>query len=65
MSCGQMPQPPLDPIACDSIPNRTADHKANPCPVIQVCSMKHQRGPTYAYATPGCLAKVLSAAHSQ
>jgi hypothetical protein len=31
-----MPQPPLDPIARDSIPNRTAYHKANACPVIQV-----------------------------
>jgi hypothetical protein len=36
VSGGQMPQPPLDPIACDSIPNRTAYHKANACPVIRV-----------------------------
>ena len=70
MSCGQMPQPPLDPISGDSIPNRTADYKANACPVnqmplIQMHSMNHQRGPTYAYATPGCLSEILSAAHSQ
>jgi hypothetical protein len=75
VSGGQMPQPPLDPIAGDSIPNRSADHKANACPVvqmpldqmplIQMHSMNHQRGSTYAYATLGCLSEILSTAHSQ
>jgi hypothetical protein len=75
VSGGQMPQPALDSIAGDGIPNRTADHKANACPVIQMPliqmplvqghSMNHQRGPTYAYATLGCLSEILGAAHSQ
>jgi hypothetical protein len=65
LSGGKMPQPPLDPIACNGIPNRTADHKANTHSVIQMRSMDYQGGPTYTYATPGCLSEILSAAHSQ
>lgn len=65
LSGRQMPQPPLDPIAGDSIPNRTADHQANACPVIQMSSMNYQRGPTYANPTPGRLSEILCAAHSQ
>jgi hypothetical protein len=36
MGSGEMPQTPLDPITRDRIPNSTADHKANACPVVEV-----------------------------
>jgi hypothetical protein len=70
MSRSEMPQSPLDPIARDSIPNRTTNDKANAGPVIQVPliqthSMDDQRWPAHAYATPGRLPEILCAAHSQ
>jgi hypothetical protein len=33
---GEMPQPPFDPIARDSVAHGTADHKANPRRIIQL-----------------------------
>jgi len=39
MGSGEMPQAPLDPITRDRIPNSTADHEANACPVVEVHGM--------------------------
>jgi hypothetical protein len=65
VSRGEMPQPPLHPITRNSVPHSTTDHKSHTRPIIQWASMNHQRGPTYAYATPGDLPEVLRAPHSQ
>ena len=34
MSCREMPQPSLDPIAGNRIPHRTANHKPDARPVV-------------------------------
>jgi hypothetical protein len=65
MSSGEVPQPPLEAIARDSVPYGATDHKADARPVRKVRSMDYQSGPGYAYPTPGCLPEILRAAHSQ
>jgi hypothetical protein len=65
MSGCEMPQPPLDPIARNGIPNSTTDHKADPRPIGQMRSMDHQSGSARAHPTPGRLPEILCAAHSQ
>ena len=80
MSCGEVPQTPLDPIASDSISHSTAHDKANAGPIIdlpllqtvlikmpliKMHSMDYQRGSTHADPSPGCLPEVLGAPHSQ
>jgi hypothetical protein len=69
VSRGQMSQPPFDPITRDSVPHRGTDHEADTrpvsqLPIIEMRSMNHQGGPSYAYATPGRPPKLLRAAHS-
>jgi hypothetical protein len=65
VSSSQMSQPALDSIAGDGVPDGSTNHKANACPVVQLCSVNYQGGPTHAYATPGRGLEVLRAAHSQ
>jgi hypothetical protein len=65
LSGSQVPQPPLDSIAGNGIPDRTADDEADAWPVIETHSMDHQRRSTRAHSAPRRTAEVLRATHSQ
>ena len=65
MSCREMPQPSLDPIAGNRIPYRSANHKPDARPVVEMHSVEHKRWPTHAHPPPGRPPKFLRATHSQ